>query len=205
MSAVARFAVASTSSRVTLAHRPAENLRLRDAGHGENLRLHDPLHDVAQFHGGETVARVSEVNEVFHRRAQRREERCAGAFRQHAGNLGEALGDHLALSVGIARAVEHDLQGRQALARGRAHRLHILGARQEILERSRDQSLDLRRIETRRLGLHQYVRRSEVRKHIEARRHERGHAQERDQASERSDDTGSPQRGADDGGQHARG
>jgi len=35
---------------LSLAHGPAEDLRLRNARHGEDLRLHDPLHDIAQFH-----------------------------------------------------------------------------------------------------------------------------------------------------------
>ena len=55
-----------------LAHGTPENLSLRDSRDRQNLRLHDPLHDVAQLHRSEPIARVAEVNEVFHRGAQRR-------------------------------------------------------------------------------------------------------------------------------------
>jgi hypothetical protein len=50
-----------------LAHLAAEDLRLRDSGNGENLRLHDPLHGVAQLDRGQAVAGVAEVDQILHR------------------------------------------------------------------------------------------------------------------------------------------
>ena len=188
-----------------LAHLAAEDLRLGHTRNRENLRLHAPLHDVAQLQRRQPVARVAEVHQVLHRGAQRREQRRADTRRQEAGGFGEPLGDDLALAVRVAAAVEHHLHGGQSLARGGAHGFHVFRTREQILQRTGDQRLDLRCIEAGRLGLHQHVRRREVRKHVEARGEERGEADERDQTGERRNDARSPQRGANDCGQHASG
>jgi hypothetical protein len=124
--------------------------------------------------GRQAIAGVAEVHQVLHRGAQRREQRRADALRQAGRELGQAFGDHLALAVRIAAAVEHHLDRREPLTRGRAHRLDILGAGQQSLQRTRHQRFDLRRVEAGRLGLHEHVRRREIRKYVEARRDQRG-------------------------------
>jgi len=62
----------------------------------------------------------------------------------------------------------------------------------------------LGRVETRRLGLHQHVRRREIRKYIEASREQRRDAERGNQAGESGDNARIAQGGADDGGKHAR-
>jgi len=94
------------------------------------------------------------------------------------------FGDHLALSIGITAAAEDDLDSRQSLARGRADGRDVLGAGEQALERSRHQRLDLGGIQSRHLGLHQHVRRREVRKHVEPRVQQRVGAEQRNQQRE---------------------
>src|SRR5260370_13418848 len=100
---------------------------------------------------------VGEMQEVWNRRGHRREESTPGGMWKQSGSLGQALGKDLALPIRIAAALEHDLDGGEALARGRANRLHILRAGEQSFQRPRDQRLDLSRVEAGRLGLHQHM------------------------------------------------
>src|SRR5581483_10459447 len=100
------------------------------------------------------------------------------------------LGDHLALPVRITPAVEYHLDGREALARRGAYRLDVFGTCQQLLQGPRHQRLDLLRVESGRLGLYEYMRRREVRKHVEARVDQRPETEERDQDRQAGDDPG---------------
>jgi hypothetical protein len=119
-----------------------------------------------------------------------------------SGGLRQALGDHLALSIGITTAAEDDLNGRQSLARGRANGCDVLRTGEQTLERPRHQRFDLGGIQSRRLGLHQHVRRGEVRKHVELRVQERVDAEQRNQQRERRDNLRVCDRATNAGGKH---
>ena len=81
-------------------------------------------------------------------------------------------------------------------------RAHVLGAGEQTFERTRDERFDLRRIEARRFGLHEHVRRREIRKHVEARAEQRRGAEHGDQHAERGDDARMRERRADDRSEH---
>jgi hypothetical protein len=129
------------------------------------------------------------VDQILHRRTQRRQQRCAHACRQQTAGISQPFGHDLALPVRITAAVEYDLDRRQALARGRAYGRDVFGAGQQTFKRARDERLDLGRVEPGRFGLHQHVWRREIRKHIEARIEQRGDAEHADQHRQRRDDT----------------
>ena len=95
--------------------------------------------------------------------------------------LGKALADHLPLQVRVAAAPEHDLDRGQSLARGRAHRVDVLGTGEQVLQRPRHQRLHLHGVEAGSLRLNQQVRRREVGKYVEARPDQCADAEQRDQ------------------------
>ena len=159
----------------------AEDLHLRHAGYGEDLRLDGPADQVAQLDRRQPLAGEAEVHQVLHRGAERRQQRRADPGRQQRARTGKALADDLPLQVRVAAAPEHDLDRGQSLARGRAHRVDVLGTGEQVLQRPRHQRLHLHGVEAGSLRLNQQVRRREVGKYVEARRDQCADAEQRDQ------------------------
>ena len=188
--------------QLPLARIPAEDLCLRHPRHREDLGLDGPAHQVAQLKRRQALAGEAEVQQVLHRGAQRRELRRTYAARQECARIGQTLGDHLALQVRIAVTAKHHLNRRQSLARGRAHGLDVLRSGEQILQRPGYQGFHLGRIEPGSLGLHEHMRRGEIRKHVEARVQQRGRPQQSDEQGERCDDPRMRQRPSNDGGKH---
>ena len=180
---------------------PHRRSRLRHTGHRENFRLTVHCARGKDFRR-EPVAGVSEMHQVFHRGTQGGQQGSSHARRKQAGKFSQALGDHLTLAIRIAAAIEHHLDGREALARRRANRFYVFGSGQQSLQWARDQGLHLGRVEARRLGLHQYMRRSEIGEHVEPRREQRAQPERGDQTGERGDNAWIAQGGANDGGEH---
>ena len=171
-----------------LAHFTAEDVHLRDAGHGEQTRAQRPVGEGAEFHRRACLRSEAEDERETRAGGERPHLRGFDAGGQLRGGFVEAFAGHLAHAVDVRAVVEGQRDGAEALDGFAADGSELRRAVERSFQRTGDECFDLFWREAGRFGLHDDHRRRELGEDVElgARGHER--AVSDDEARQGDDD-----------------
>jgi hypothetical protein len=154
---------------VSLVEPLAVDHHLRYAGHAQEAAPDLPVGDRRHVDQGQLVRREPDLHDPGGGGEGRHHERRARPGRQLGRDSGEALLDELPRAVEVGPALEVELDRGDLLDGVRAHLVEALDAVERVLDRNRDQLLDLDRRVPGRERLHLDDRRRELGKDVQRR------------------------------------